>query len=895
MKKTFKGLILTILFLVILSIHNINVFASIQGVISGSQENNVFYNPITLTKGDSIYFYLSSSESGYSSYSWASSNTSVVKCESSSKYYTRLEAVGTGMTSITVYKRQYSYQTGQYTLIGMSSISVTVTEPELISINLSYPEVYLDVGETLQNSVSGWYPAGAEIGEITWSSNNSNIAKVSLNGLITGVSEGTTTIYARANGKTASCSVTVSANTQDDETGSEEVITGTAGDNISWEFKNGVLTFTGTGSMNDYNYAETPWESIKEEIKSIVIDDGIIDIGNYTFINCKNLTSVKIPDSVTSVGSFAFKNCDSLTSVKIPDGVTSIGYSAFYYCSNLTTVNIPDGVRYINGNTFSYCSSLTSVEIPNSVISIGNDAFNNCDSLTSIKIPDSVTSIGDHAFNHCDNLTSIEISNSITTIESYMFNSCKNLTSVEIPDNITSIEESAFNSCKSLTTVKIPDRVTSIGNLAFISCTGLKSVEIPDSVKSIGDKAFYNCTGLSKVTYLGSKSDWNAINIGTGNEYLTNAVTFPANSVTLNKDKITLSVGQSSSLIATVSPDYATNQSVTWSSSNTKVATVSGGIIKAVGQGTTTITVQTQDGGYKDTCTVVVNAPVLQKVSTPVTNVSAGNINKGTNVSLSTETAGATIYYTTNGSAPTTSSTKYTNPITVNDDITIKAIAVKSGMENSSIATFKYTILDTVTYYIDNGVLTISGSGDMDDYEVTSDIPWYSQRLNINKIIISNGITSIGTKAFYGCINATIAEIPETVIKIGENAFKNCDEISIVSTKGSYAEEYAYANNIPFIDSTPPEPLEDLSVELAETPSRWYFDISSDTYTNNAIVYVGIYDSNNKLLAVGMADMVESDITSVPILKVSDYSYAKIFEWVNMNPVTNFKLIPLNQ
>ena len=90
------------------------------------------------------------------------------------------------------------------------------------------------------------------------------------------------------------------------------------------------------------------------------------------------------------------------------------------------------------------------------------------------------------------------------------------------------------------------------------------------------------------------------------------------------------------------------------------------------------------------------------------------------------------------------------------------------------------------------------------------------------------------------------------------------------------------------------EPLPELSVETTETSSRWYFDITKDTYTKNAIVYVGIYDSNNKLLTVGTADMVENDVTSISITKVDNYSYAKIFEWVNMKPVTNSKLITLD-
>ncbi|MEK4078980.1 chitobiase/beta-hexosaminidase C-terminal domain-containing protein [Solibacillus sp. FSL K6-1126] len=72
-----------------------------------------------------------------------------------------------------------------------------------------------------------------------------------------------------------------------------------------------------------------------------------------------------------------------------------------------------------------------------------------------------------------------------------------------------------------------------------------------------------------------------------------------------------------------------------------------------------------------------------------------GGVTAGTNVKLSTITEGATIYYTVDGSTPTTASTKYTGPITVNKPMTIKAIGVKDGLTNSTVATFVYEIIDT--------------------------------------------------------------------------------------------------------------------------------------------------------------------------------------------------------
>ncbi|MBE0466980.1 MAG: S-layer homology domain-containing protein, partial [Candidatus Desulforudis sp.] len=82
----------------------------------------------------------------------------------------------------------------------------------------------------------------------------------------------------------------------------------------------------------------------------------------------------------------------------------------------------------------------------------------------------------------------------------------------------------------------------------------------------------------------------------------------------------------------------------------------------------------------------------LDTVETPTADPSAGAVRRGTSVELSTSTEDATIYYTTDGTEPTTASDEYSEPITVNSAMTIKAFAVKPGMIDSAVATFKYTI-----------------------------------------------------------------------------------------------------------------------------------------------------------------------------------------------------------
>jgi len=319
------------------------------------------------------------------------------------------------------------------------------------------------------------------------------------------------------------------------------------GENLSWQLDSaGVLTFSGTGAMQDFNKGVlSPWYDIKNDIKKVNIPNSVTNIGGSAFVGCKSLTSISIPNSVTSIGWGAFynssissitipngvtsisdstfKECHSLTSVSIPNSVTSIGNdafwgctalksidipnsvtsigeNAFYACQSLTSITIPNGVTSISYSAFSGCCSLTAVNIPNSVTSIGNYAFYNCTYLTSINIPNSVTSIGDYAFSGCKSLDSISIPKNVTSIGQHTFEFCTSLTSVNIPDSVTSIGKCAFYYCLSITTINIPDSITSIGDYVFDGCESLTSIDIPNSVTSIGSEAFCNCTSLTSVT-----------------------------------------------------------------------------------------------------------------------------------------------------------------------------------------------------------------------------------------------------------------------------------------------------------------------------------------------------------------------------------------------------------
>ena len=87
----------------------------------------------------------------------------------------------------------------------------------------------------------------------------------------------------------------------------------------------------------------------------------------------------------------------------------------------------------------------------------------------------------------------------------------------------------------------------------------------------------------------------------------------------------------------------------------------------------------------------------IKKVAAPTFSPAAGAVAAGTTVTISTTTDGATIYYTTDGSTPTTSSSVYSSAISIDADMTIKAIAAKTNWDDSDVASADYTVLTPIS------------------------------------------------------------------------------------------------------------------------------------------------------------------------------------------------------
>ena len=217
------------------------------------------------------------------------------------------------------------------------------------------------------------------------------------------------------------------------------------------------------------------------------------------YVNGEEVKDLVIPDGIPTIGKAAFDGCD-MVSVTIPNSVTSIESNVFAYCKNLTAVALPNSIDSICSYTFAGCSALKSIEIPANIRSIGDFAFHDCTALADITIHEGLTSIGVDTFYGCSALTNIDLPSTITHIGEGCFGYCTCLQSMPNLGNVTEIRSNCFNNCTSLTSIAISDKVTTIGMEAFWMCTGLTSISIPDNVETIEGNAFQGCKNVATIS-----------------------------------------------------------------------------------------------------------------------------------------------------------------------------------------------------------------------------------------------------------------------------------------------------------------------------------------------------------------------------------------------------------
>ncbi len=356
-------------------------------------------------------------------------------------------------------------------------------------------------------------------------------------------------------------------------------IPGTCGTKLNWIlYADGELVISGTGAMTNfsadsYTPRNNPWYAMRSNIRSVTISEGVTSIGNYAFIDCKEITKVIIPESVTNIGSCAFMYCSGIKELTMPASAKiANSYTTFSGCYSIEKLTLTAGTGVMQNYSISSSSSsytyyqhtpwyesrarLNEIIIEDGVTSIGNNAFYEAYGAESVRIPASVTTIGNSAFKSTyGDLTDVyynsteeewnkisigsenELLTSATLHTAKASGSCGDSLDWTLYDTgrLEIIGKGAmtswtapnktpwFNYRTEINEIIIGNGITTIGKYAFYSCTAQKSVTIPETVTSIDANAFGNSRNITEIHYASDKSDWDKITIGSTNNALTYA------------------------------------------------------------------------------------------------------------------------------------------------------------------------------------------------------------------------------------------------------------------------------------------------------------------------------------------------------------------------------------
>ena len=537
---------------------------------------------------------------------------------------------------------------------------------------------------------------------------------------------------------------------------------GTCGENVTWTLKDGVLTISGTGAMEDYNWDSIPWRNYFDTIERIEVEDGVTNVGNYAFSDCTSLESIILPDGLRSIGKRAFAWCWNLADVTLPDGLESIDEAAFFDCNSLRDITIPEGVTDISYKAFYYCNSLSSVSIPKSVTSISQEAFECCYSLSTVNYAGTVAQW--EAINVADgnnrlitaniNCTDGDITphgtcgvNAVWTLKDGVLT----ISGTGAMDDYDDWNDAPWNGSSDLIkTVVIEDGVTSIGSRAFYPCYNLTGIMLPDSVTRIGESAFADCSSLNIVDYAGTVAQWEAISIAVGNNH--HLITARINCIDGN-----------------ILPHGTCGENVTWKLTEDGTLTISGtGAMEDYdwhgapwdSLGNTIVSVIIEDGVTSIGSAAFFRCGSILSVSIPESVTSIGD--SAFNDCGSLESIILPDSLTSIGS------------YAFSDCTSLESIILPDGLNSIGEYAFAWCCsLTDVT--LPNGMESI-------DNAVFYDCD------SLKNITIPVGARDISYKAFYSCDNLASVSIPESVTSIGEYAFDWCHELNTVDYAGTVAQ-----------------------------------------------------------------------------------------------------------
>ncbi len=447
----------------------------------------------------------------------------------------------------------------------------------------------------------------------------------------------------------------------------------------------------------------------------------------------KALTSYTVPDDILNYDYIrygAFDNC-ALQTLNLPatfDGSYwwwNVDYM-IHACKNLKTIHADENstvYRSINGVLYNKeKTELIAVpaayegvlELPASIRSVRYEAFQNCTSLTGVRFQKSFDNTLDFdMFNDCTSLATLSFANNTyyKVVDGGVYNNAmtelyfvsKNAVGeFAVPSTVTYINESAFVNCSQLTKISFPQGMRSM-EVNFTGCTALQTVEIPDSMEELrGDIVDYD--EYQNPVYRFAIEGYE----GSYAEKYANSNDIPfrrlASVITLDKTEVAAAVGRTVKLIPTIKADNTFDKTVTFTSENPSIASVSqDGTVTAIAPGTVKITAACN--GKTASCMVTVHSSL-----STATVLSDDNILVNGSITINTTAQGGVGSYTY---------AFYTKPASASTYTTLKKSSVpkavftptQSGAYNIKVMVTdgeKYTAYQILTVQVNDPIANVS-------------------------------------------------------------------------------------------------------------------------------------------------------------------------------------------
>lgn len=591
---------------------------------------------------------------------------------------------------------------------------------------------------------------------------------------------------------------------------------GQCGDNATWYFADGTLTIKGSGAIYDYEYIQedfraystAPW-CAWDEVKHVVVEEGITHIGAYAFSILVGAESVSLPNSLKSIGDDAFFSI-GVSSLVIPDNVTEIGYYAFNACENLETITLPAGLREI-GPCFIESPNLQTITFKGTMdqwIACGGGQ-STFPTTTSVVCQGGGTlyrsgTCGDNLTWDLDNngnliilgtgdmydlayddesgsytlpwveyrsmIRSIEIGSGVTRIGAWAFEDT-NITSLTIPGSVTAIGDYGVNGNRYLAELTLQPGLKSIGESAFSWSKRLTTLTIPNGVTTIGEEAFAHCwtplpksdsfTGLTTVTIPGSVTSIGK-NAFTDNQQLT-TVNFDG-----TQEQWNAAGGKNAGVPSSatfhcvkVAASGKCGTGVKWSLASNGVLTITGtgkGIMKDYAEGSTKPWESKGDVKQIIICEGVTHIGDHAFANSPATRVSLPE----SLTSIGTRAfAGAAI-----------------TAMTIPGSVTTIGVEVFWGCSDLT----SLTIRDGVTA-IESAFGKCTGLTELvlPDSVTTIGTQAFYRCTGLRTVTLSKNLTSIGYMAFSGCTGLTELVFPDSLKEIDQEAFRYCSGLNSIS------------------------------------------------------------------------------------------------------------------